>query len=177
MSEPTIRSVTPADIDELARLRWQLYTEHGANGESFEAYVERFRAFARDALARDDWRAWCGAADDRLVAAMWLQTVPRVPAPGRRDPSPIGYLTNMYVEPDHRSRGLGSRMVRELINNCAAEGFDVVIAFPADDAFGFYERNGFTRPPDPVVHDLAPEHRPPPMDQRSDPMIERSEPG
>jgi ribosomal protein S18 acetylase RimI-like enzyme len=155
MSDAAIRLATPADIDELARLRWRLYTEHGAHGEPFELYVERFRAFARDALGRDDWRAWCAEADGRLVAAVWLRTVPRVPAPGRPDPSPIGYLTNMYVEPEHRSRGLGTLMVRELIAHCAADGFDVVIAFPADDAYGFYERNGFTRPPDPVVHELG----------------------
>jgi GNAT superfamily N-acetyltransferase len=154
MSDAAIRSATPGDIDELARLRWQLYTEHGAEGEPFDAYVERFTAFAHDALGRDDWRAWCAEADGRLVAAMWLQIVPRLPAPGRRDPSPIGYLTNMYVEPEHRSKGLGSRLVQELVTHCTATGFDVLIAFPADDAYGFYQRNGFTRPPDPVVHRL-----------------------
>lgn len=54
-------------------------------------------------------------AGGRLVAAMWLHTVPRVPAPGHGDPRPIGYLTNMYVEPEHRSKGLGSEMVKELV--------------------------------------------------------------
>ena len=154
-ADATIRLATAADIDGLARLRWQLYTEHGSEGEPFDAYTERFTIFAKEALARDDWRAWCAEADGRLVAGMWLKTVPRVPAPGRRDPSPIGYLTNMYVEPEHRSHGLGSKMVQELVSHCTADGFEVVIAFPADDAYGFYERNGFTRPPDPVVHDLG----------------------
>ncbi len=152
---PTVRSATPADIDELARLRWQLYSEREPHGEPFDAYAERFAAFARDALARDDWRAWCAEADGRLVAAMWLQTVPRVPAPGHGDPRPIGYLTNMYVEPEHRARGLGSRMLQELITHCEATGFELVLAVPADDAYGSYVRNGFTRPPDPLVHHLG----------------------
>ena len=94
---PVIRSATPDDIGELARLRWQLYTEQGPHDESFEAYVERFTAFAVDALSRGEWRAWVAEVDGRLVAAMWLQTVPRVPAPGRGDPPPIGYLTNAYT--------------------------------------------------------------------------------
>jgi GNAT superfamily N-acetyltransferase len=152
---PTIRSATVDDIPELARLRWQLYSEREPHDETFEVYVERFAAFARDALARDDWRAWCAAADGRLVAAMWLHTVPRVPAPGHGDPRPMGYLTNMYVEPEQRSRGLGSRMVQELIRHCEATGFELVLAFPAEDAYRFYERSGFTRPPDPVVHRLG----------------------
>ena len=35
---PTIRSATAADIPELTRLRWQLYTEQGPHGKSFDAY-------------------------------------------------------------------------------------------------------------------------------------------
>jgi GNAT superfamily N-acetyltransferase len=147
----SVRPATPDDIPELARLRWQLYTERETHDEPFESYVERFAAFSRDALARDDWRAWCAEEDDRLVAAMWLHTVPRVPAPGHGAPRPMGYLTNMYVEPDRRSQGLGSEMLQVLVEHCTTSGFELVLTFPADDAYGFYERNGFTRPPDPLV--------------------------
>jgi GNAT superfamily N-acetyltransferase len=149
-----IRPATSDDIGELARLRWQLYTEREPHDEPFDAYVVRFAAFAHDALARDEWRAWCAAANGRLIAAVWLQTVPRVPAPGRGEARPMGYLTNMYVEPEHRSSGVGSRMVQELITHCETSGFELVLTFPADDAYRFYERNGFARPPDPVVRRL-----------------------
>jgi GNAT superfamily N-acetyltransferase len=152
---PTIRDTHADDIPELARLRWQLYTEREAHDEPFETYVERFAAFARDALARDDWRAWCAVEDERLVAAMWLHTVPRIPAPGHGAPRPMAYLTNMYVDPEHRSYGLGSRMLRVCIEHCTTAGFEMVLTFPAPDAYGFYERNGFRRPPDPLVHRLG----------------------
>ncbi len=99
-----VRAATLTDIGELARLRWQLYTEREPHDEPLGTYVERFATFALDALARDDWRAWCAELDGRLVAAAWLHTVPRVPAPGHGDPRPIGYLTNVYVEPEHRSK-------------------------------------------------------------------------
>ncbi len=152
---PTIRVANADDIPELARLRWQLYTEREAHDEPFETYVERFAAWARDALSHEDWRAWCAEDDGHLVAAMWLHTVPRVPAPGHGDPRPMGYLTNMYVEPEHRSLGLGSRMLHELEEHCTTAGFELVLTFPADEAYRFYERNGFSRPPDPLVHRLG----------------------
>ena len=153
---PTIRSATPTDIGELARLRWQLYTEQEPHDEPFEVYVERFKGFALEALAGSDWHAWCTEAEDRLVAAMWLQTVPRVPAPGHGDPQPIGYLTNVYVEPSHRSHGLGSQMLEAVVTHCETGGFELVMAWPAEDAYGFYERNGFSRPRDPVVRRFEP---------------------
>jgi GNAT superfamily N-acetyltransferase len=147
----TIRSATAADIPELARLRWQLYTEQRPHDELFDAYARRFTTFATEALSGDDWHAWVAEADGRLVGAMWLQTVPRVPAPGHGDPRPIGYLTNAYVEPDHRSQGLGSRLLQTVVQHCETAGFELVMAWPADDAYRFYERQGFLRPPDPVV--------------------------
>jgi GNAT superfamily N-acetyltransferase len=150
-----IRTARDDDVAELARLRWQLYTEREVHDEPVESYLERFSAFARDALARDDWRAWCAEADDRLVAAMWLHAIPRIPAPGHGPPRPMAYLTNMYVEPDHRSHGLGSRMLDVFVEHCTTGGFEMVLTFPADDAYGFYERNGFTRTPDPLVHRLG----------------------
>ena len=155
MGDTNIRPATPADIGELARLRWHLYTERRSHDEPFESYVERFTAFATEALARAEWHAWVAEVDGRVVGAMWLQSVPRVPAPGRGEARPIGYLTNAFVEPAHRSRGVSSQLLRTVADHCEATDHVMMVAWPADDAYGFYERNGFTRPPDPMVHRLG----------------------
>ena len=112
---PTIRSATAADIPELARLRWQLYTKQGPPGESFDVYVGRFTTFATDALSGGHWPAWVAERDGSLITALWLQTVPRVPAPWARRTRPIGYLTNAFVQPDHASQGLGSRLLQTVV--------------------------------------------------------------
>jgi Acetyltransferase (GNAT) domain len=67
-AEARIRLATADDVDELARLRWQLYAEDGPEMTgSFEEYRTRFLRFAREALAGDDWRAWVAMDGDRLV--------------------------------------------------------------------------------------------------------------
>jgi GNAT superfamily N-acetyltransferase len=154
---PAIRRATLDDVEELARLRFQLYTEYTPSiAEPFEAYRERFVAFAREALADTDrWHAWAADDEGRLIGAMWLQTVPRVPAPGRDDPRPIGYLTNAYVEPSLRGQGLGSALLAEVLAHCSTNGYELIVAWPAEDAFAFYERSGFMRPPDPIVRFLS----------------------
>jgi GNAT superfamily N-acetyltransferase len=154
--EPTIDLATPADVGELARLRWQLYTEDaGPVGEQPDAYVERFSDFAREALADDRWRTWIAGDMGRLVGALWRFTVPRVPQPGRGEPQPIAYVTNVYVEPDYRNGGLGARLLDRAIETSRAEGFSLVMVWPSSRSMTFYGRAGFERGPDPLVLDLG----------------------
>jgi GNAT superfamily N-acetyltransferase len=155
MSEPTLRAASIDDVDALARLRWQLYLEQEPGiAEPFDAYRPRFHAFAAWALGRDDWRGWVAEGEDGIVGNAWLQTVPRVPAPGRRDPSHMGYLTNMYIAPGLRGTGLGRRLLDAVLDHCRAEGYELVLTFPADAAYGFYEHAGFASERFPLVHEL-----------------------
>lgn len=114
IEQPSIGFATIEDVADLARLRWELYAEQGAgHAESPEAYRDRFAGFASSALPSEEWRAWIAREGDRPVGAMWLRTVRRVPVPGKRA-GPIGYLTNVYVVPEHRNGGLGARMLERV---------------------------------------------------------------
>lgn len=153
MSEPqaSIRFATVDEIPELTRLRWQLYAEQdGEPSEPFEGYAERFAVFARSALASEEWRAWVARADGRLVGAMWLRTVSRVPVPGQRA-GPIGYLTNVYITPEHRNAGLGGRMMDRVKAWCRESGYSQVIVWPTERSRPFYGRSGFGRLDEPLV--------------------------
>ena len=164
MSRPhtSIGFATTDDIDALARLRVALYEEQeGTVAESLEVYRERFADFAARALASKDWRAWVARLDDRAVGAMWLHTVHRVPVPGRRA-GPIGYLTNVYVVPEHRNTGLGAQMLDRITAWCRQEGFSEVIVWPTERSRSFYRRGGFTRPDQPLVIEVEPDRRLPP---------------
>jgi GNAT superfamily N-acetyltransferase len=154
---PLIEPAVLDDVPELARLRWELYAEQeGVTSETPAAYRERFAGFAAGALASDAWRAWVARDGDRPIAAMWLQTVRRVPVPGKRA-GPIGYLTNVYVAPAHRNAGLGARMLDLLTGWCRDEGYSEVIVWPTPRSRTFYRRAGFDRPGEPLVLKLDPD--------------------
>ena len=155
--QPSIAFATVDDVPELARLRWELYAEQdGVPPEPFEDYEERFARFARPALASEDWRAWVARLEGRLVGAMWLETVTRVPVPGQRA-GPIGYLTNVYIAPGHRNAGLGARMLDRLKTWCCGSGYSQVIVWPTERSRSFYRRGGFGRPDEPLVLDVEPD--------------------
>jgi GNAT superfamily N-acetyltransferase len=156
---PSIGLATTDDVDDLARLRFALYAEQdGTVAESPEVYRERFATFAARALASEDWRAWVGRLGDRPVGAMWLHTIHRVPVPGKRA-GPIGYLTNVYVVPEHRNTGLGAQMLDGVTAWCRQEGFSEMLVWPTERSRPFYARGGFTRPDMPMVIELEPDRR------------------
>jgi GNAT superfamily N-acetyltransferase len=154
---PPIGPATIDDVPELARLRWELYAEQdGEPSESPEEYGVRFGRFADEALRSDEWRSWVARDGDRLIGAMWLHTVQRVPVPGKRA-GPIGYLTNVYIAPEHRNAGLGAELLDRVKTWCSEEGFSLVIVWPTERSRPFYRRGGFDRPDEPLVLEGEPD--------------------
>ena len=152
MTDPTIDLATTDDVDALAHLRWELYVEQEGELEAFEGYRDRFVAFARDALATDRWHAWVARDASGPVGAMWLHTVERGKIAG-----PIGYLTNVYLAPEHRNGGLGSRMLAHVVEWARAERFSCVITWPTPRSRPFYRRGGFDRLDEPFMIELRPD--------------------
>jgi GNAT superfamily N-acetyltransferase len=149
---PEIRQAVAHDAPDLARMRHALYSEQGPERESLDEYVDRFAGFVHDALASDAWRIWVAELQAGIVGTIWLQLVERVPRPGEdRGELPIGYLTNVFVEPELRDGGLGSRMLEEIITWARARGVEEIIVWPSERSYPFYERAGFSRTPDPLV--------------------------
>ena len=87
---------------------------------------------------------------------MWLHTMHRVPVPGKRA-GPIGYLTNVFVAPEHRNDGLGAEMLRHVEAWCAERGFSLVIVWPTERSRSFYRRGGFDRRDEPLVLEVEPD--------------------
>jgi GNAT superfamily N-acetyltransferase len=143
---PPIRPATLEDVDELARLRWEFRIEHGTpTSGTFDGFLDGFRAFANVVLAGDAWRAWVVEGEaGRLVGCVWLQLVEKVPHPSRaRWERPVGYVTNMYVEPSLRDAGLGRGLLDVAVREARERGADGVLLWPSERSAPFYRRAGF----------------------------------
>ena len=106
----TIRVATAADVDALARLRWQMTDEEGDVRESLADFQTRFREAIQRFEASGSWTIWVADAGDGMVGCLWLKPIERVPRPNR-DAVTMGYVTNVYVERAWRNRGIGSRLL------------------------------------------------------------------
>ncbi len=142
-----IRHATEGDAGELARLRWQCTREaaEAAEGaESLEAFTDRFRDFVRRALVSGRWSIWVAELDGRLVGNIWVHLIDRVPRP-YGDTAVWGYVTNVYVEPEVRNRGLGGMLLDAGVEWGRYVGADRLIVWPRGGSNSLYERHGFGR--------------------------------
>ena len=137
-----IRIATPADAATLAVMRYDFRASLQPATEDQGAFIARVEAWMRDRLASPDWRAWVAVAGDRIVGTIWLHRMEKMPNPVG-EAAAIGYITNTFVLPDLQSSGIGSALLKAVIEFSEREGYHTLILWPAPRSRAFYMRQGF----------------------------------
>ena len=83
----------------------------------------------------------CDEADDRLVAFARVLT----------DRTFRAFLFDVIVAADYRGRGVGHRLMEELLSHPIIRGVELVELYCRPDLVTFYERFGFSSPDSGVV--------------------------
>jgi GNAT superfamily N-acetyltransferase len=132
-----VRVTGPEDAGALAVLRalW-------SDGEEPE-FAARMAAWLESEGERRT--TWLATSDGEPVGMASLFEYRRMPRPGR-PPSRWGYLSNMFVHPDHRNRGVARTLLTAIIDTADERGYARLVLSPSDEALALYERAGF-RPP------------------------------
>lgn len=145
-----IRRAAEEDIEMLILMRWEFTLEHQPDArDDFELFATECRAFLEQAIQGDRWLIWVAEVDGLIVSHIYLQLIDKVPRPGRIT-YPFAYMTNVYTDPDYRSRGIGSQLLDAVREWAAANRLEFMIVWPSEESRAFYERNGYTLCNDPM---------------------------
>lgn len=128
-------------------LRWHLKMgdEAAATGIAFDQFVSHFIRFESAERAPEEAHHWVAELDGEIGAVMTVIRVQKVPSPDGESGHWF-YLTNCYVLPKHRNRGIGEALLSE-IKSWAVDGeAELMLVWPSERAFAFYERCGFVQP-------------------------------
>ena len=146
MIYPRPRRATLDDLDVLVHHRVAMYTEIGKPRDaSFDAMARNTRDWIGSRLAAGTFHAYVVAAPDsgEIVAGSGLYLADWPPT--HRDPGTVrGIIFNVYVEPEHRRRGLGRAVTEACIAAARARGIRVITLNASDAGRPMYERLGFT---------------------------------
>ena len=146
-----IRRGALADLPDVQRLNQELFQhEHDAqfyDDESYNLnwpYEEGGIKYFTECLGENPTAALFLAVDEGravgyLAASFYNRTY--------RSHNPVGYLDNMYVDPEHRSAGVGTALI-DAFKTWAKDNQVLIVRVSAmarnHRAQSFYRKNGFT---------------------------------
>ncbi|HEY1877746.1 MAG TPA: GNAT family N-acetyltransferase [Rhizomicrobium sp.] len=146
------RIATAADMPQIADLRWRLRVDDTpvTDRDAYDRFIADFVRICEAEWEPGEIVHWIAADGRRAVAVMSIAIVRKLPSPERLR-GRWGYISNSYVLPDARNAGVGERLLAAIKNWATSEDLELLLVWPSERAFGFYERGGFTRNRDPLV--------------------------
>ena len=136
-----------SDARDLTRLRFALRSRP-TNVESERAFLDRCSSWMSKALTKENWRCWIVEDNDAVVGALWLQLIEKIPNPVA-EPECHGYITNFFIAESARGKGLGSRLLAEVLNWCREQRspkgrlINSIVLWPTERSRSLYIRHGF----------------------------------
>ncbi|HEY9443472.1 MAG TPA: GNAT family N-acetyltransferase [Gemmatimonadales bacterium] len=139
---PALRLADPADAAALARLRFAFRADLESPAEAEADFLARCTPWmARRLEPGGSWRCWI-AGGVEPVGAVWLQLIEKLPNPVA-EPEWHGYVSSLFVCPDARGAGLGSRLLGAALAECDRRGCDAVVLWPTPRSRSLYLRHDF----------------------------------
>jgi GNAT superfamily N-acetyltransferase len=144
-----IRLASSTDCRALAELRYQFRAEAGSATETKSRFLRRCRSWMKKRFHSGSrpWRCWVLDDGKRLLGHVCVQVFEKVPNPvSEREIH--AYLTNFYVVPEMRNRGLGEKLLNKALSWCRARNTDAVILWATPGSKSLYRRCGLVQPTD-----------------------------
>lgn len=143
MTRVRIRMAKSGDCRELAEMRYRFRTEVGSPTEPKARFMRRCTSWmeGRFYSGSSPWRCWVIDDGKQLFGHVCVQLFEKMPNPVN-EPEVHAYLTNFYVVPEMRSWGLGTKLLKQVLSWCCAQGADAVILWATPESKSLYRRCG-----------------------------------
>ena len=150
MTRARIRLARSSDCGALADLRYRFRAENESVTESKSRFVRRCIPWMKKRFQAGSypWRCWVLDDGKRLLGHVCVQLFEKIPNPVNDEPELHAYVTNFYVVPETRNRGLGKRLLKKALSWCRARNTDAVILWATPDSKSLYRRCGFVESAD-----------------------------
>src|SRR5215831_11365061 len=144
-----IRVATSADCPALAQMRYKFRAEVGSPTEPRSRFVRRCTSWMKKRLRVDSraWRCWVVVDGNQLLGHVCVHLFEKVPNPVN-EREVHAYLTNFYVVPEKRDRGLGEKLLKKALSWCRDQGADAVILWASPGSKSLYRRCDFNESAD-----------------------------
>jgi GNAT superfamily N-acetyltransferase len=149
MARVRIRLARSSDCCALAEMRYRFRAESEPVTETKSRFMRRCTSWMRKHFRSGSypWRCWVAEDDTRLLGHICVQLIEKIPNPVN-EPELHAYLTNFYVIPEMRDRGLGKKLLNKALSWCRTREIDAVILWATLASRSLYRRCGLVEPTD-----------------------------
>lgn len=138
----TVRRATSVDIPILVHHRAAMFGEMGEEGD-YPTMRDKFAEWLERTIPAEVYRAWVVCDEGGVVVAgCGLILMDRAPNPSNMTPY-SAYVYNVFVEPEHRQRGLARRLMEEIHTWCRANHIGLVSLHASSFGKHLYETMGY----------------------------------
>jgi GNAT superfamily N-acetyltransferase len=137
-----IRAATLDDLDVLVHQRVAMFTDMGVPMD-VEVMATEYRRWLAARMPAGTYRAWVVESDaGDVIAGGGISILPWPPGPGYPG-GRIAFVYNLYAEPAHRRRGLGTLVMETIHAWCRATGISSAALNASRDGQPLYEAMGY----------------------------------
>jgi GNAT superfamily N-acetyltransferase len=150
-SETVYRRATLDDAPVLVDCRIRFLNELLNHSEDDETEIVRksLLEYFSKAILSGDFVAWVAESDGRILATSGM-VVWQKPAIYRGvESGKLGYLLNFYTIPEERRKGIGTRLLSEMIKEARLLGLKYLHLHASKDGINIYRNAGFQEPEQP----------------------------
>jgi len=144
------RRATIDDVQALVDCRIKFLNELFNHPEDEDTAVVRksLREYFAQAIPSKSFVAWVAEHDGKIIATGGMVVWQKPAMYGGVESGRLGYLLNFYTLPEARRKGIGTRLLNELIKEAEALGLKYLHLHASKDGILIYRKAGF------VEHDM-----------------------
>jgi GNAT superfamily N-acetyltransferase len=138
------RPVGPEDLDLLCRHRLEMFRDSGRSEEILAQMIGPFRSWLAPKLAAGTYLGWIAESAGEPVAGLGMMMLDWPPHPNHPTQAERGYVLNVYVEPEHRGRGVAGALMALAVEEGRRRKLDFMALHATDKGRPMYHKLGWS---------------------------------
>jgi len=140
-----IRRATAADSKWILYHRVEMFKDMGESEEMLDATTRLTEEYLESDWM-SDYLYFLVEEGEQVIGGCGISLF-RIPPKSSQPTGVYAYLSNMFIEPEFRMKGIGKHLVEHVIDYCKSEEIGLLILHASDKGLPLYRSLGFLQSP------------------------------
>jgi GNAT superfamily N-acetyltransferase len=138
-----VRPVGPDDLELICHHREEMFRDAGSDEQSLLTMTANFRPWLAPRLADGSYFGFILNSDGEPAGGVGLMLIDWPPHPLHPSHDQRGYVLNLFVEPQHRRRGLARRLMQLAEQELNGRGVSLLVLHATEKGRPLYSELGW----------------------------------